>query len=235
MNKTIFIFLGFFINLLFAGENLPTYSLKDSKKTPIDWKLVDLFDKKDGVFIEVGAYDGILQSNTLLLEQHFGWEGILVEANPYLVSKIKKNRPTAHVFSCALGTFAQNNTYVLGDFSKNSLMCSIDGTRLNSTPNCKVLIRSLQSILEELKISHIDFFSLDTEGYEYNILNGIDFDKTTFNYLLIEIYSWDYEKIVSLLDKNGYCLVNNFSNYNKSDNPHWDGTHNDYLFKRNSL
>jgi hypothetical protein len=34
--------------------------------------------------------------------------------------------------------------------------------------------------------------------------------------------------------KENYILVENISNYNKVDNPNWDGSHNDYLFKINT-
>jgi hypothetical protein len=99
----------------------------------------------------------------------------------------------------------------------------------------KVKIRSLQSILDECGISHINLFSLDTEGYELNILKGIDFSRTTFDYLLIEIYTHQYDEIVSFLLQKGFELVTCLSNYNKVSNPGWDGAHNDYLFKRVSF
>ena len=48
--------------------------------------------------------------------------------------------------------------------------------------------------------------------------------------MLIEIYSADYVKINDYLLTKHYLLHSNFSNYNKKDNPIWDGTHNDFLF-----
>ena len=35
---------------------------------------------------------------------------------------------------------------------------------------------------------------------------------------------------MNYLSNNFISLLTNFSNYNKQDNPGWDGTHNDYLF-----
>ena len=141
------------------------------------------------------------------------------------------NRPKSKCFQCAVGSFEEDGTFAYGDFDGN-LMSSIDGTRLQKKPSKKVLIRSLQSILDELNIHHINFFSLDTEGHELNVLNGIDFDKTTFDYLLIEIYTKDYAKINSLLKSHGYKMVDLFSNYSHETNQTWDGTHNDFLFKK---
>ena len=234
MKSFVFAFLWSVSVFLFA-ENLPTYSLCDSKHVPLDHQLVEILSMNNGVFIEAGAYNGVHQSNTKLLEDCFGWTGILIEPSAPLYDHIIQNRPNSKVFCCALGSFKQNNTYIKGDFDGYSPMNSVQGKRLNRKPRNRVLVRSLQSILDEVKITHVNFFSLDTEGYEYNILQGIDFNRTTFDYLLIETYPHEHDKIVQFLDERGYDLVRCLSNYNKQDIPNWDGTHNDYLFKRRSL
>lgn len=53
--------------------------------------------------------------------------------------------------------------------------------------------------------------------------------------MLIEIYNFDYENILKYLKSFNYELICNFSSYNKKDNPCWDGSHNDYLFKYNII
>ncbi len=234
-NTNIFIltFIFSIFSYLFQIEET-SYSLKDNQGIPLDLKLVELINYENGIFIEVGAYDGIDQSNTKLLEECYGWSGILIEPSPKLFIDLCENRPNSICFDCALGSFEQNNTYVWGDFD-GSTMSSVNGSRLNREPQQKVLMRSLQSILDEVGVHHINFFSLDVEGYELNTLMGIDFDKTTFDYLLIEIYIDQFDEVVTLLESNGYELIQNFSNYNFDDNEYWDGTHNDYLFKRRSF
>jgi len=208
-----------------------SYSLSDFRGVPLDQKLVEILNFENGIFIEAGANDGMIQSNTKLLEEQYGWTGILIEPSSTLFSRLRSNRPASQCFQCALGSFDENGTYVFGDFDGN-LMSSIDGKRLNRPAQEKVLVRSLQSILDEVHLHHIHFFSLDTEGHELNILKGIDFERTTFDYLLIEIYRDQYDKIVSLLRDKGYEMLDCISNYNPATNPQWDGTHNDYLFKR---
>lgn len=210
-----------------------SYSSTDCNQIPLDHTLVNIIDIKNGTFIEVGAFDGILQSNTKLLEKYYGWKGILIEPSANLFKKLCKNRPHSICFQCALGSFEENETYLYGDFD-NGPMSSLTN-RLERSQKSLVFLRSLQSILDECRLEHINFFSLDTEGYELNILKGIDFTKTTFDYLLIEIYVDQYTDIVSFLTSKGYDLVTCLSNYNRISNPGWDGTHNDYLFKRRTL
>ena len=214
--------------------NAVTYSGTDCDRVPFDQKLTGLMNFRNGTFVEVGANDGLLQSNTKLFEEFYGWTGVLIEPSKSVFKKLQENRPQAKCFQCALGSFAEDKSYVYGDFN-GDLMSSVEGKRRNEKALHKVYMRSLQSILDEVNLTHVNFFSLDTEGYEYNILQGIDFTRTVFDYLLIEIYKWDYEKIVSFLEEKGYRMVECFSNYNPIDNPGFTGIHNDYLFRRVDL
>ena len=68
------------------------------------------------------------------------------------------------------------------------------------------------------------------KGYEFEVLKGLNLNKCRPTYLLIEIYNVSFDDIHNHLTENNYKLICNFSNYNKEDNPGWDGTHNDYLF-----
>jgi FkbM family methyltransferase len=220
--------------LSFISQDEISYSHVDCFNVPLDHKIIERMGIRNGTFIEVGAFDGIVQSNTKLLEEAYGWTGILVEPSPILQKRLVRNRPHSKCFQCALGSFEQDNTYVYGNFD-GSLMSSVDGSRLHKPANQRVLVRSLQSILDEVNLYHINFFSLDVEGYELNVLKGIDFERTTFDYLLIEVYAKFYHQIVELLKLKGYVMVENFTNYSPKTNPDWDGTHNDYLFQRVSI
>ena len=120
-------------------------------------------------------------------------------------------------------------------------MSSVNGKRLNNT-NTSQLITVTATTLEKIldiyfssnEYKHIDFLSLDTEGYEYEILKGLNFNKYSPTYLLIEIYKKDFELIVNYLNDYGYKIHSNFTNYNLRTNPNWDETHNDYLFYKSN-
>lgn len=114
-------------------------------------------------------------------------------------------------------------------------MASINSERSCSNTLIQVKAITLEKLLDSQKITTIDFLSLDTEGYELNILNGLNLDKYRPNYMLIEIYKKDYDDIISFLKEKKYSLICNFTNYNLITNPYWDGTHNDYLFINDSL
>ena len=209
-------------NIAAILTNLPTYSQHDYRGAPLDHLLIELMRfKQQGIFIEVGAYNGVLFSNTKLLEDHYGWTGILIEPSLKRFYELLKNRPNAKNFCCALGSFDEHGSYGVGDFD-GGLMASLTD-RTDNDIRVKVPIYSLQSILDQCGFKHIDFFSLDTEGYELNILKGIDFKRTTFDYLLIEIYTGQYNEICNFLDNEGYQMILCLSNYNRISNPGWDG------------
>ena len=48
-----------------------SYSLKDCSNNPIDYRLDKLFNKENGFYIELGANDGLKQSNTAFFEFFF--------------------------------------------------------------------------------------------------------------------------------------------------------------------
>lgn len=215
------------------------YSLRDSDTVFLDDKIDKLFKgKQDGFFIELGANNGLLQSNTAFLEKNRNWRGILIEPNAKNFEFCKINRPnsTCYNYACVPQDFTDE--FIYGDFGlppndNNSLMSSINGLRLNSK-KCDILkvpVSTLTNILDKQTIPKIDFLSLDVEGYEYSVLQGLDLNKYKPAYMLIEIYKVDFNVIKTYLEDRNYKLISNFSNYSKQTNPNWDGTHNDFLFK----
>jgi FkbM family methyltransferase len=210
-----------------------SFSLRDSKKVPLDIKLDAIIQKTGGFFIELGANDGITQSNTAYFEFYRGWKGLLIEPSFDKYQQCCKNRPNSIVKNYACVSNEYDKDTIDGDFY-GGLMASVGGSRLNSSESNLVSVptitleKLLDTYLGQGKI--IDLLSLDTEGYELPILNGLNLCKYRPRYMLIEIYEKDYNEIVDFLTTHKYVLHSNFSNYSLSTKPDWDGTHNDYLF-----
>jgi FkbM family methyltransferase len=197
----------------------------------LDRILDSLFNSKtNGVFIELGANDGLCQSNTAFLEFYRGWTGVMIEPSVNAYLKCVKNRPNSKCFNLACVSDSYENTFIEGDFN-GGMMSSVEGKRTNNNSLVRCNVSTLEKILDATNITTVDFLSLDCEGYEYEILCGLNLTKYRPTYMLIEIYTKDFEKIVCFLNKHNYMLVGNITNYNPKENPTWDGTHNDYLFK----
>jgi FkbM family methyltransferase len=185
---------------------------------------------KNGIYVELGANDGTFQSNTKWLEDDLNWTGILIEPSLVGYDSCLRTRPNNKIYNCACVSFHYSNETVCGDFNGHA-MSSINGDRLNNGNLIEVKAKTLQSIIDDSGYFDIDFLSLDVEGYEFEVLNGIDFNKTKIKYMLIEIYNKDKEDIFSFLEQNNYEFLENVTDFNMHNNPRWDGTHNDYFFK----
>ena len=59
-------------------------------------------NKENGFFIEIGASDGIILSNTYLLETQYKWKGICYEPIPNNFKKLVKNRPNSICYDKAV-------------------------------------------------------------------------------------------------------------------------------------
>jgi FkbM family methyltransferase len=174
----------------------------------LDNKLAKYLNFKDGFFIEVGANNGYSQSNTYYLEKMLGWQGVLIEAIPELYEMCRRQRRKAHVYNCALVAKDYGESAIEIHFA--NLMSVVEGSRKNYEAQAKhiadglrvqnlaesytvrVPARTLESILDEF--SHplkIDFFSLDVEGYELNVLKGLNLEKYRPKYILVEATFFD--------------------------------------------
>lgn len=182
----------------------------------------------NGTFIEAGAYDGIEQSNTYLLEKHNNWTGLLIEPSITQFNALEQNRCNSIHERCAISNY---NGKIFGDFD-GKLMSSVNGTRLdrsNTNDILSVPCFTLTTLCEKYNILNIDLCSLDVEGHEYQVLKGINFSKINIKNFIIEVYESQKSDIFAYLNKYHItCLTN----YNLIDDPTWDGTHQDYLFTK---
>jgi FkbM family methyltransferase len=119
---------------------------------------VELPDK--GIFVEVGAYDGIEASNTYHFEKHCGWSGLCIEGNPNCWKALLTNRQCEKFFG-AVGT-DKDATFNLSDIPTHSGF-GRQGYGL------KVPTLSLGTLLDAYGCEEVDLLSLDTEGAELSV------------------------------------------------------------------
>ena len=208
------------------------YCAVNCKKEPITKRILEYIkDIKYGFYIEAGAYDGILQSTTKFLEDEYNWSGMLIEPSPKVFKILENNRPdNININKCLVSSKYKYKT-ITGSFD-NGPMSSVNNMRnIQDAEIISVPCDTLENILNINFIKHIDFMTIDTEGYEFEVLEGMNLNINRPTYLLIEIYLQDKDKIFNYLEQHNYLFLENITNYNYYDNPRWDGTHNDYLFK----
>ena len=188
----------------------------------LDIKMLDYINYKNGFFIECGANDGVNQSNTWYFEKKLNWHGILVEPVRNVFAQLKENRSKKnYFFNNILTSFANKKKFIKMIYNnKDTLVTKSKYEKNSNSFYIKAKPKTLNTILNKIKApKEIDFFSLDVEGDELNVLKGINFKKYCFHYILIETNQ--FNKIQKLL-KNEYKFEAKLS----------DG---DYLFKYRQL
>jgi FkbM family methyltransferase len=187
----------------------------------LDRKMRRHLDFDDGYFVEIGANDGVSQSNTLHFERCRGWRGVLVEPSHANYFKCRANRsPRTKVFCAACVPFGYTERFVPMIYSNLMSISELEGSDLPDArqhaesgrrflePDEDVVAygavpRTLNDLLIEADAPpSIDFFSLDVEGSELAVLQGVDHGRFRFRHLLVECRS--LPRMDAYLAEQGY-------------------------------
>lgn len=180
-----------------------------------DFIVANYFRDKIGTFADLGSNDGITLSNTHMLVLN-GWNGLCVEPSQEAYKRLQfnyRNNDKVKLYNCAAtGSYAG-----IIDFYESGSHISDADTSLLSTVNEKELKRWVGSnnvfsktkatacpiklILEDTGFEIIDFFSIDVEGSELELLPHIDFGKYKTKVVCIE-YNSKPEILKEIID---YC------------------------------
>jgi FkbM family methyltransferase len=193
---------------------------------PLDQSMKSFLTEPCGFFIEAGAQDGVFQSNTLIFARKFGYTGLLIEPATSLIPALTQNRPESIVFNGALTSFAKNGSHVTVPSGSPMGIVSHNTTHAEAT----VIARSLSSLLDEHGIKNVDFLSLDVEGHEADILDGIDFRRHRPRFVLIEIWNKNPETFQAM-HRACYTLYSEHVDHEGSISMWQHATaHRDFLF-----
>ena len=152
-----------------------------------------------GTFVELGALNGRLYSNTLLLERCFGWNGLLIEALPHnfekLVQSGRSRSRFVHSAVCKDGVNQVEMQQEKGNMLQATATSSADimerqraaksifgGAHLE---RIRVPCRPLSRIMHENGLPNATFLSLDVEGAEAIVLETVD--PAAFGVVMVEV------------------------------------------------
>ena len=173
--------------------------------------LGELGFKRNGFFVEFGATNGIDLSNTHLLENEFGWRGILAEPARVWHKDLKNNRDANVDFDCVWKETGQILKFNEVDIAELSTISDFNSKDKFSEARKKgntyfVNTISLEDLLKKYDAPHrIDYLSIDTEGSEYEILKNFKFDAYKISVITCEHnFTNDRQKIYDLLTSKDY-------------------------------
>lgn len=154
--------------------------------------------KEQGYFVDLGAGDGVIASNTLLLEKFYGWSGILCEPNPVFQQSLRNCRSNHVDDHCIWNSsgeimdfrFYDNEEGFYG-WNFRSGVSELVGTINSDVAKHLVDIPKSTLTLEDLLTlyrapNEIDYLSVDIEGSEYHALRNFNFEEYSFKVITLE-------------------------------------------------
>tara|TARA_Y100000310_G_scaffold334373_1_gene414021 strand:- start:3200 stop:3925 length:726 start_codon:yes stop_codon:yes gene_type:complete len=183
--------------------------------------------KKNGIFVDVGAHNGVTISNTCFFEKYRAWTGICIEPS-VAANELVKTRPNSiPVIACVLDKANENKIVKLRQKNPAEISVTvldegekyehIDGKYMDKFK----ISKTLDTILSEHSTAtqQIDYLSIDTEGSEHLVVKDFPFDKWNISVVTIanNLYLGTPEKkenrnkIKKLFQKNNFVLYKEFS------------------------
>ena len=209
-------------------NNLKHKSSKYKSINNLDKKIESYVNFNNGYFVELGANDGISQSNSYYFEKYREWKGVLIEPIPHNYLKCLKNRSKrTQVFCNACVSFDYKEKFVeiiYSDLMSTSLGLETDIDNVEDHTligkqflkenemcfNFGAVANTLNNILLKANApKQIDFLSLDVEGAEIEVLKGVNHNEYRFKFICIE--SRSIEKITNYLSINNYLMIEKLS------------------------
>ncbi|KAI8462754.1 MAG: hypothetical protein J3K34DRAFT_446772 [Monoraphidium minutum] len=169
-----------------------------------------------GTYLELGALDGVKFSNTYMYAHGLNWSGVLIEANPKSFQKLEVNRPKDIKFHAAVcrktsvvhyANSRQAAVAGIWEFMPPSFRSAWYPGVASTEGMAEVPCVPLQQLINKAGINFFDFFSLDVEGGELEVLYSIDFSSTAFGVIVIEADSHSQRKnemVRTYLQSQGY-------------------------------
>lgn len=185
---------------------------------PQPWEFVYenfFYGIKNNFFVDVGASNGLNGSNSSLFEFYLNWNGICIEPNKVQYEQLIKNRK-CKTYNCCIGNTNSIKEFweIQGDVSALSgLKETYDYRHIQRVENevsnfndkivkKQVEVKTLDSIISENNIDTIDYLSIDVEGAELQVLEGINFNKCNIKVISVEDNGYTDEPKNYLLNKN---------------------------------
>jgi FkbM family methyltransferase len=181
-----------------------------NNEADIDKFVLNFFGGYPGNFLDVGSGHPEKGNHTFQLEK-YGWSGLCVEPITKFNDQYKKTRPNSIVENYGMVSLDYHDEFIKSYVMDDENLYNVSGINVqNENDYIFWPVKTIDSLVRKHNIRTIDFFSLDVEGYEHEVLHGIDFNYLRFGLIVIEIhnYSWNNRtNDFSYLKEHGYSYL----------------------------
>ena len=179
-----------------------------------DEMLLEHFDlPPQGTYIDVGANHPWALSNSYLLYRR-GWRGVTVEPTDWLAELQRRHRPRDTCLTAACGAeratlrFFVMEPHVLSTLSEAEMLRLVAQGRARLVTEEQVPVVTISDITTLLLGSPVDVLFTDTEDYELEVLQGVDWVAGRPRVVVSELASLTNDRraeIVAFLADQGYA------------------------------
>jgi len=152
---------------------------------------------RKGFYVDSGANHARTLSNTFFYDKCLGWQGLCVEPMVEYHADLKRLR------SCTLSTDCISNKDEYVSFSDGATTAFVDKSKGAGNFHCNTL-EAMMLASKGGEALHIDFWSLDVEGYEMTVLGGVDFTRISVNAMLIEDFWISTRDLDLFMTRHGF-------------------------------
>jgi FkbM family methyltransferase len=173
----------------------------------------------NGVFVEVGANDGVTFSNTYYMEKNLGWTGVAVEPLPRAFRELSANRKCNVLNGCVSDFNGDVQFLALEGYTEmlSGIANKYDGQHLErierelkvhggEKTSITVPCFTLEKIVADYKLAKVDYLSIDTEGGELEIIESLKNGKVNVSVISVE-NNYSGWRIFNSVRRLGYKLV----------------------------
>ena len=171
-----------------------------------------LQDRRDGFFLDVGASHYQQDSNTYYLEKELGWSGIAIEPQTQYAADYTQHRPRTRFVSMFASDVAGRQIKLFTTPNDLRVASSTAGFTEGSGPTTSVDVptTTLNDVLEQARVGHVDFVSMDIELHEPQALAGFDLVRFEPALVCIEAHPEVRQQILDYFHERGYVVVGKY-------------------------
>lgn len=153
---------------------------------------------KDGFYVDIGANNPYVQSNTYFFYKK-GWKGINVDALPGTKRMFDKARPRDINIEAGIDNKENEIRYFMFKSSFYNTFNELEAERkkqiipFKGVKTIKTIL--LSSLLDQYKVTNIDYLSVDVEGFDLNVLQSNDWNKWRPKIIITEFFSEGLDQI----------------------------------------
>lgn len=178
-------------------EYVITHPSKGTSRLLTD-RVAHFFCGSNATFLEVGAWDPLLHSDTYWLESEHGWRGVQVEANATLAKKLRETRNSVVVEAALVSSSDHSYPHYFHAGPAGS-----DTAFVSRSPSQKPVITTTFTELRSHYSSGCDALFLDIEGSELPVIMDDAFNDYGFQFACVETI-WNGQAIRSAMVQRGY-------------------------------